>query len=32
MVATIAMIGVSLVTKPPSEETLKKFFPEEEKL
>ena len=32
MVATIAMIGVSLVTKPPSEETLKKFFPGEEKL
>jgi len=32
MVATIAMIGVSLVTKPPSEETLKKFFPESEKL
>ena len=32
MVATIAMIGVSLLTKPPSEETLKKFFPGEEKL
>ncbi|MBT3667524.1 MAG: sodium:solute symporter family protein [Opitutae bacterium] len=27
MVATIALIGVSLLTKPPSEETLKKFFP-----
>jgi len=26
MVATIALIGVSLLTKPPSEETLKKFF------
>ena len=32
MVATIAMIGVSLITKPPSEETLKKFFPGSEKL
>ena len=32
IVATIAMIGVSLITKPPSEETLKKFFPGSEKL
>jgi len=30
--AAIAMIVVSLMTKPPSEETLKKFFPQVEKL
>ncbi|MEJ6524101.1 MAG: hypothetical protein QNL65_07990 [Opitutales bacterium] len=30
--AALAMIIVSLMTKPPSEETLKKFFPQVEKL
>ena len=31
-VSTVALVSVSLFTKPPSNETIRKFFPEVEKL